>query len=141
LRACSEFQKCPAGAGHGVDGHQCDGAAKWTANINGELGQVFAGLNDVDVVQTTTSVSGKSITITASVLVINTSTGTAEKFSPLTPTGNISDIQIKTVGTNDYLYIEPVSTTSSTSGGTTTFTTTQTLSIYLNGTLAKMVAL
>jgi hypothetical protein len=117
------------------------GATKWTANFNGEFGQVLAGMNDVYVVQTTTSGSGRSTTITTSVLVINTSTGTAEKFSPLTPTGSISDIQIKTVGTSDYLYINSVLTTSSTSGGTTTLTTTQTLSIYLNGTLVKMVAL
>jgi hypothetical protein len=117
------------------------GATRWTANINGELGQVLAGLNDVYVVQTTTSGSGRSTTTTTSVLVIKASTGTAETFSPLTPTGNISNIQIKTVGTNDYLYINSVSTTSSTSGGTTTTTTTQTLSIYLNGTLVKMVAL
>jgi hypothetical protein len=117
------------------------GATKWTANLNGDLGQVLAGTNDVYVVQTTTSGSGRSTTITTSVLVINALTGTAEKSSPLTPTGNISEIQIKTVGPNDYLYINSVSTTSSTSGGTTTLTTTQTLSIYMNGTLVKMVAL
>jgi lipopolysaccharide export system protein LptC len=117
------------------------GATKWTANINGEFGQVLTGLNDVYVVQTTTSGSGKSTTITTSVLAINASTGKAEKFSPITPAGNISEIQIKAVGTNDYLYINSVSTTSSTSGGTTTTTTTQALSIYLNGTLVKTVAL
>lgn len=117
------------------------GATKWTANLSGEFGQVLAGMNDVYVVQTTAAGSGRSITITTSVLVINTSTGTTEKFSPLTPTGNISDIQLKTVGTNDYLYVNSVSTTSGTSGGTTTVTTTETLSIYLNGTLVKLVAL
>ena len=117
------------------------GATKWTANINGEFGQVLAGLNDVYVVQTTISGSGRSTTIATSVLVFNTSTGAAEKFSPLTPAGNISDIQIKTVGTSDYLYINLVSTSSGAAGGTTTLTTTQTLSIYLNGTLVKMVAL
>jgi len=117
------------------------GVTKWTANINGEVGQVFAGLNDVYVVQTATSGSGRTTTIITTLLVINASTGTAEKFSPITPTGNISDIQIKTVGTNDYLYINSVSTISTTSGGTTTTTTTHTLSIYLNGTLVKTVAL
>ena len=117
------------------------GATKWTANINGEFGQVLAGLNDVYVVQTTTSGSGRSTTITTSVLVLKASTGTAETFSPLTPAGNISGIQIKTVGTNDYLYITSVSTIYSTSGGSTTTMTTQTLSIYLNGTLVKTVAL
>jgi hypothetical protein len=116
------------------------GATKWTANINGEFSQVLPGVNDVYVVQTTTSGSVRSITVTTSVLVIKAPTGTAETFSPLTPTGNIGDIQLKTVGTNDYLYITSVSTTTSTSGGTTTTTTTQTLSIYLNGTLVKTVA-
>lgn len=117
------------------------GATKWTANLDGEFGQVLAGLNDVYVVQTTTSGSGKNFTITTSVLAINTLTGAKEKFSPLTPAGNISDIQIKTVGTNDYLYINSVATTSSTSGGTATLTTTQALSIYLNGSLVKTVTL
>ena len=113
------------------------GVTKWTTNINGEFGQVLAGLNDVYVVQTATSGSGRNTTITTSVLVINTSSGAAEKFSPLTPAGNISDIQIRTVGANDYLYINSVSTASSIGGGTTTVTTTQTLSIYLNGALVR----
>jgi hypothetical protein len=117
------------------------GSTKWTANLNGEFGQVLVGVNDVYVVQTTTSGTGRNVTITTSVLVINASTGTAEKFSPLTPTGNISDIQIKTVGTNDYLYIDSVLTTSSSTGGTTTVTTSRTVSIYLNGTLVKTVAI
>jgi hypothetical protein len=117
------------------------GATRWTANINGEFGQLLAGLNDVYVVQTTTSGSGRTAMIATSVMVINTSTGMPEKFSPIVPAGNISDIQIKTVGMNDYLYINSVSTTSSTSAGSTTTTTTQTLSIYLNGTLVKTVAL
>lgn len=117
------------------------GATKWTANISGEVGQVLAGLNDVYIVQTATSGSGRSITTTTSILVINTSTGAAEKFSPITPAGNISDIEIRTVGTNDYVYINSVATTSSTSAGTTTSTVTQTLSIYLNGTLVKTVDL
>lgn len=117
------------------------GATKWNANIEGEVGQVLAGLNDVYIVQTTTSGSGRNTSLTTSLLVINTSSGQAEKFSPITPVGNISDIQIRTVGSDDYLYIYSISTTSSTSGGTTTYTTTQALSIYQNGALVKTVSL
>lgn len=115
------------------------GTTKWTANISGEVGQVLPGVNDVFVVQTVTSGTGRSATITTSVLVINATTGL--QGTPIAPTGNISSIHEQTVGTSDYFYIDSISTTSSSSGGTTTITTTQTLSIYLNGALVKTVTL
>jgi hypothetical protein len=115
------------------------GATKWTANISGEVGQVLPGVNDVFVEQTVITGSGRSATITTSVLVLNASTGA--QGTPITPAGNISSIQEKTVGTSDYLYIYSVATSSTSSIGTTTITTTQTLSIYLNGTIVKTVTL
>lgn len=119
------------------------GSIKWTTDINGEVDQVLPGLNDVYAVQTVSSGSGKSATTTTSVLVIPTG-GPSGTPATITPPGNISNIQIKTVAgsaSTDYLYIYSVTTTSSSSGGTTTFTTTQTLTIYTNGTNPKTVTI
>jgi hypothetical protein len=115
------------------------GNTKWTATVSGDVGQVLPGATDVYVVQTVTSGAGRSATATTSVLVLNASTGV--QGTPIAPTGNISSIQEKTVGANDYLYIYSVATSSSSGGGTTTFTATQTISIYLNGALVKTVTL
>jgi hypothetical protein len=114
---------------------------KWTTDISGEVGQVLPGMNDVYVVQTLISGSGKSTTSTTSILLFpTTSTGAVTgPASTITPTGNISGIEVKTVNGVDYLYIYSVSRTSSTSAGTTTFTTTQTLTIYKNGSKTTTV--
>jgi hypothetical protein len=119
-------------------------ATKWSATLSGEIGQILPGTTDVYVVQTVVTGSGRSATSTTSVLVLSVASGS--QGTPITPAGTIEDIEVRTItgstGTSsDYLYIQTVMTSSTTSGGTTTVTRTQTLSIYSNGTLVKSVTL
>ena len=106
-------------------------ATLWTAsNLSGELGQLLPGANTVFVVQTVVSGTGRSATTTASVLLFSAATGSTSGLTTITPAGNIEDIEVKTVGTTDYLYVSTSNTSSTTSNGTTTVTTTRTLTIY-----------
>lgn len=60
----------------------------------------------------------------------------------ITPAGTISDIQVRSINGADYLYINSVATSSSTSGNSATFTTSRTLTIYsASGAVVKSVAL
>jgi hypothetical protein len=115
-------------------------ATAWTVNLSGNIGPVLPGANDVYVVQTVTSGTGSSATSTTSVLWLATATGTQVRSTAVT--GNMDDIQVKTISGVDYLYIYTTTSTSTTSGSTTTITTTRTLTIYAqNGTVVKTVTL
>jgi hypothetical protein len=116
-------------------------ATKWTATLpSGEFGPVLPGTTNVYVVQKVISGSGRSATSTTSVLLLSAATGT--QVATVTPTGEIIDIEVRTIGSTDYLYIYTTTTSSSTSNGTTTFTTTLTLTIYSpNATVLKTVTL
>lgn len=116
-------------------------ATKWTAtNLSGELGPVVPGATNVYVVQKVISGSGRNATSTTSVLLLSAATGT--RVATVTPTGDINDIEVRTIGGTDYLYIYATTTSSTTSNGTTTYTTTLTLTIYSpNATVLKTVPL
>ena len=117
-------------------------APKWTATLTGRVGQFLPGASTLFVVQNTTSGSGRSTTISTTVTLLSAATGTPVTASPVTMPAGITEIQIKTVGTADYLYVTSAATSSSTSGGTTTLTTTATLTIYSQtGAVIKSVPL
>jgi hypothetical protein len=113
---------------------------KWTANLTGELGAILPGANTVFVVQTVVSGVGRTATSTTSILSLSAATGAAGPT--ITPSGTISNIEVKTIGTSDYLYVQTTSTTMSQGNGTTTITTTTTLTIYSQaGAVIKTVPL
>jgi len=115
-------------------------ATKWTANLTGELGAILPGANTVFVVQTVVSGSGRMATITTSILSLSAATGAAGPT--VTPSGTISNIEVKTVGSSDYLYVHTTSRSTSETGGTTTTTTATTLTIYSQaGAVIKTVPL
>jgi len=116
---------------------------KWTATLNGRVGQVLPGLTTVFVVETTTSGSGRNTTTTTSVALLSAASGTPPSSNAtITPAGTISDIEVRNINGADYLYIYSVATSSSTSGNSTTFSTTRTLTIYSStGTVLKTVSL
>jgi len=120
---------------------------KWTKTINGNINSVLPGQNTVFVVQTTTTGSGRTSTTTTSVLLFETgnsagTTGGASAGSTITPSGSISDIEVRTVSGADYLYVYSITSTTTTNGGTTTVTTAHTLTIYsATGTVVKTVNL
>ena len=115
-------------------------ATKWTVSLSGELGQVLPGATNVYVVQTKISGSGRSATATTSVLLLSATNGS--QVASVTPTGNIDDIEVRTIGGSDYLYIYTITTSSTSSAGTTTYTTTRTLTIYSpNATALRSVTL
>lgn len=115
-------------------------ATKWTANLTGEVGAILPGSNTVFVMQTVFSGSGRTETSTTSILSFSAATGAAG--APITPSGSISNIQVRTIGGSDYLYVQTTSTSTSQSNGTTTTTTTTNLTIYSQtGTVIKTVAL
>jgi hypothetical protein len=115
-------------------------ATKWTANLTGELGAILPGANTVFVVQTVVSGSGRMATSTTSILSLSAATGAAGPT--ITPSGRISNIELKTIGSSDYLYVQTTSTSTSQSNGTTTITTTTTLTIYSqSGAVIKTVVL
>jgi len=115
-------------------------ATKWTVNLTGELGAILPGANTVFVVQTVVSGSGRMATITTSILSLSAATGAAGPT--LSPSGTISNIEVKTIGTSDYLYVQTTSTSASQNEGTTTITTTTTLTIYSQaGAVIKTVPL
>ncbi len=117
-------------------------APKWTATLTGLVARFLPGATSVFVVQNSTSGSGRSTTISTSVTLLSAATGAPVTASPITLPGGITDIQIKTVGTTDYLYVTSAATSTSTSGGTTTLTTTATLTIYSQtGVVIKAVTL
>lgn len=101
-----------------------------SSSLMGELGPVLPGANTVFVVQTVVSGSGRSATSTTSVLLFSVASGSTSGLTNVTPTGTIDDIEVRTIGGSDYLYIYTTNTSSSTSNGTTTVTTTRTLTIY-----------
>jgi hypothetical protein len=113
---------------------------KWTANLTGELGAILPGANTVFVVQTVVSGSGRTATRTTSILSLSVATGVAGPT--ITPSGTIGNIEVKTIGSSDYLYVQTTSTSTSQSDGTTTITTTTTLTIYSQaGAVIKTVPL
>jgi hypothetical protein len=116
---------------------------KWMATITGRVSQFLPGATAIFVVQTSTSGSGRNATLSTSLTLLSTATGDAVTSTPISLTGNISSIEVRTVGTTtDYLYVTSVATSSSTTGGSTTFTTTTTLTIYSSaGTVIKTVML
>ena len=115
-------------------------ATKWSVTLNGHVGQVLPGATTVYVVETTTSGTGRNATITTTVALLSAATGV--QTGTITPTGSISDIEVRTINGTDYLYIYTTTTTSSTSGNTTSFTTTRTLTIYSStGSVIKSVTL
>lgn len=115
-------------------------ATKWTVNLTGEIGPVLPGTANVYMVQTVVSGSGRSATSTTLVLLLSAATGT--QVGSITPTGKINDIEVRTIGGSDYVYIYTITTSSNTSGGTTTVTTTRTLTIYSQtGSVIKAVTL
>jgi hypothetical protein len=112
----------------------------WTANLTGELGAILPGVNTVFVVQTVVTGSGRMATITTSILSFSTAKGAPG--ATITPLGAISNIEVKTVGSSDYLYVQTTSRTTTQSGGTTTTTTATTLTIYSqSGAVIKTVTL
>ena len=115
-------------------------ATKWTADLTGELGAILPGANTVFVVKTVVSGSGRTATSTTSILSLSAATGAAG--SAITPSGMIGNIEVKTIGSSDYLYVQTTSTSTSQSDGTTTITTTTTLTIYSQtGAVIKTVPL
>jgi hypothetical protein len=115
-------------------------AAKWTASLTGDLGAILPGANTVFVVKTVVSGSGRTQTSTTSILSLSAATGAAGPT--ITPSGTISNIEVKTIDSSDYLYVQTTSTSTSQSNGTTTFTTTTTLTVYSQaGTVIKSVPL
>jgi len=82
-----------------------DTAPKWTATVTGLVAQFLPGASTVFVVQNSTSGSGRSTAISTSVTLLSTATGTPVTASPITLPEGISEIQVKTVGTADYLYV------------------------------------
>jgi hypothetical protein len=115
-------------------------ATKWTANLTGELGAILPGANTVFVVQTVVSGSGRTATSTTSILSHSAATGAAGPV--ITPSGTIGNIEVKTIGSSDYLYVQTASTSTNQSNGTTTVTTTTTLTIYSqSGAVIKTVPL
>jgi hypothetical protein len=115
-------------------------ATKWTANLTGELGAILPGANTVFVMQTVFSGSGRTATSTTSILSLSAATGTAGPT--ITPSGTISNIEVKTIGSSDYLYVQTISTSTSQGNGTTTITTATTLTIYSQaGAVIKTVPL
>jgi hypothetical protein len=119
-------------------------AILWTSSsLKGELGPILPGANIAFVVQTETSGSGRNTTRTTSVLLFSAASGSTSGLTNVTPSGNIDDIQVRTIGGSDFLYIYTSTTSSSTSNGTTTLTTTRTLTIYsqTGAVLGKPIAL
>jgi len=115
-------------------------ATKWTANLTGESGEILPGANTVFVVQTVVSGSGRMATFTTSILSFSAAAGAAG--TTITPSGTISNIQVRTIGTSDYLYVQTTSKSTSQSGGTTTTSATTTLTIYSQaGAVIKTVPL
>jgi hypothetical protein len=117
-------------------------ATKWTATgLTGQLGPILPGANTVFVEQTVVSGSGRSATSTTSILLFSTATG-ASAGPTITPSGPISNVQLKTIGTSDYLYVQTTSRSVSQGNGTTTVTTTTDLTIYSQaGAVIKTVPL
>lgn len=116
---------------------------KWTASLSGRIGQVLPGLTTVFVVETTSSGTGRNTTTTTTVALLSADSGTPPTSNAtITPAGTISDIQVRSINGADYLYINSVATSSSTSGISTTCTTSRTLTIYsASGAVVKSVAL
>jgi len=115
-------------------------SVKWTASVTGELGSILPGTNTVFIVQTVVSGSGRTTTATTSILSYAAATGA--HGTSITPAGVISDIQVRTIGGSDYLYVTTTSISSGTSGGTTVSSITRTLTIYSQtGTVIKTVTL
>jgi len=116
-------------------------ATKWTsANLTGQLGAILPGANTVFVVQTVVSDSGRTATSTTSILSLSAATGAAGPT--ITPSGTISNIEVKTIGSSDYLYVQTTSTSTTQSDGTTTITRTTALTIYSQtGAVIKTVPL
>jgi hypothetical protein len=115
-------------------------ATKWTANLTGELGTILPGANTVFVVKTVVSGSGRTATSTTSILSLSAATGVTGPT--ITPSGTISNIEVKTIGSSDYLYVQTTSTSTTQSDGTTTVTRTTTLTIYSQaGAVIKTVPL
>ena len=113
---------------------------KWTANLTGQVGTILPGANTVFAEQTVVSGSGRTATVTTSILSFSVATGTAGPT--ITPSGTISNIEVKTIGSSDYLYVQTTSTSTTQGDGTTTTTTTTTLTIYSQaGTVIKTVPL
>jgi hypothetical protein len=85
--------------------------------------------------------SGRSATTTTSILLFSTATG-AVAGPTITPSGTIGNIEVKTIGSSDYLYVQTTSRSVSQGNGTTTVTTTTDLTIYSQaGVLIKTVPL
>jgi hypothetical protein len=112
----------------------------WRVSLSGDIGPVMPGASFVYVMQTLTSGAGTSATRTTAVLWLAAATGSQTRSTALS--GNVDHIEVKTVGTKDYLYVYATTTTSSTSGSTTTTTATRTVTIYApDGTIVKTVTL
>ena len=104
------------------------------------MSSILPGLNTVFAVQTVVSGSGRTAATTTSILSFAVSKGTPG--TTITPAGTISDIEVKTVGTEHYLYVNTITTSTSQSGGTTATSSTRTLTIYSQtGAVIKTVAL
>ena len=114
---------------------------KWTATLTGRVGQVLPGSTTVFVVETTTSGSGRNTVSTTAIALYSAATG-AKQSTSISPAGPIVDIQVRNIGGSDYLYVYTISSASSTAGGTTTFTTMRTLTVYTaTGTVFETVPL
>ncbi len=106
-------------------------AQLWSVpSISGQVSAVLPGANTVFVVQTVTSGTGRSTTTTTSVLLYSAASGATTGLTNVTPSGTIDDIEVRTIGSMDYLYVYTTSTSTSTNNGTTTVTTTRTLTVY-----------
>jgi len=99
---------------------------KWTATLTGTLGPVLPGETTVFAVQNVTTGNGRHATTTTSILLLSAASG-AHTVS-ITPAGNISDIQVRTIGGSDYLYVTTLKGAMSADGEN--FITTRTVTIY-----------
>lgn len=104
---------------------------KWTANLNTRVAQVLPGATTVFVVETSYSGTGRSATSTTTIALLATATGAASATT-ITPTGNVTDIEERTIGGVDYLYVVTISTSTPSPAAeiSSTTTTTRTLTIY-----------
>jgi hypothetical protein len=114
-------------------------APKWTAILPGRIGQILPGATSVFVVQSVTSGTGRNTTTTTSVQLLAAATGA--HVTSIAPAGNITEIQVRTIGGSDYLYVSTF-TLAATSGGSATFSSARTLTIYsASGAVIKTAAL
>jgi hypothetical protein len=105
----------------------------WTADLNARVTQVLPGATTVFVVETAISGTGRNATSTTTIALVSAGpTGGTVSGTTIAPTGTITDIEERTIGSADYLYIVTVSTSTPTPapGASTTNTTTRTLTIY-----------